>query len=165
MYLLTHAHIRIALFAAIGVTLLFSTRLSPSHLPLTSSYYSDEQATQIVVEPIQTNSALTVNRPTNADRPNEQVPTETASEQTALFVVGSAIANLRSEPRIDAPVGLVANQGQQFTIIGKSPDLEWIAVRSSDGSRVWIASQLGVIYGSLEQTPFVPFVMTTGTHK
>lgn len=165
MYLLTHARIRIALLAAIGFTLLFSTRLSPGHLSLTSNYYSEDQAVPIMVEPIKTNSALTADQFTRTDSPNVQAPAEPASEQTALFVVGSPIANLRSEPRIDAPVILVANQGQQFTIIGKSPDLEWIEVRSSDGSRVWIASQLGVIYGSLEQISFVPFGLPTGTHK
>ena len=153
MTLLTHAHIRTALLLAFALTLLLSTRLSPGHLLVDS--YTD---TQILVEP------LVVNQPQQANLAADGATTvtsnqpEAANEPTAIFVIGSAIANLRSEPAMDAAVVGVANQGQQFTITGKSPNLEWIEVCCATGGIAWIASQLGVIYGSLEQTPIRPFV-------
>lgn len=157
MTLLSHAHIRIALLIAFSLTLLLSTRLSPGHLHVDNSYTS----AQINVEPLVMSPAREAQWSSVESATNPLGSLQAADEPTAIFVIGSSIANLRSEPFIDAPVVGVANQGQQFTITGKSPNLEWIEVCCVNGSKAWIASQLGVIYGSLEQTPIRPFVPPT----
>lgn len=159
MTLLTHAHIRIALLVAFGLTLLISTRLSSGHLLVGSTYNNS----QVAIEPISSSYLAETKVPGKELTENVLAQAATVNEQTAIFVIGSAIANLRSEPTTEASVLLVANQGQQFTITGKSPNLEWIEVCCVNGSKAWIASQLGVIYGSLEQAPIRPFVPSTHT--
>ncbi|MFN8440370.1 MAG: SH3 domain-containing protein [Caldilineaceae bacterium] len=159
MTLLSHAHTRIALLMAFALTLLLSTRLSPGHLQVDHS----DSVAQVSVEPLVTSPSQEAALTTVGATASSSESGQAVDETTAIFVIGSAIANLRSEPSIDALMVGVANQGQQFTITGKSPNLEWIEVCCVNGSKAWIASQLGVIYGSLEQTPIRPFVPPTTT--
>lgn len=159
MTLLTHAHTRTALLLALALTLLLSTRLSPGHLQIENSY----TVGQIQVEPLVATQSQQTKWAAEGETATTSEQLEAATEPTAIFVIGSAIANLRSEPAMNAPVVGVANQGQQFTITGKSPNLEWIEVCCATSGKAWIASQLGVIYGSLEQTPIRPFVPPIAT--
>lgn len=151
MILLTHANIRAAIVLAMLLTLLVSSRLGQSQPPL---FPASSGSPSTSVEPI-SNQASQQPVPI-VDSPDMLASNSEAPEQFALFIIGSPIANLRSGPGQDHAVLLVANQGEQFSITGKSPDLTWIEVCCVGGGKAWIASQLGVIYGPIEEAPIKP---------
>lgn len=74
------------------------------------------------------------------------VPTTVSAQSSSIVAITDVNGSmLRSQP--DSPVTQVISAGQPLDAVGRSADQSWIAVRLSDGTTGWIATDQLIIFG------------------
>jgi uncharacterized protein YraI len=64
--------------------------------------------------------------------------------------------NLRAGPGRDYPVSAVSTQGQEFALVGRNNEGDWLQVCCVEGVPLWLATNYVEVVGSLEDVPVVP---------
>ncbi|MFN8439981.1 MAG: hypothetical protein U0175_04380 [Caldilineaceae bacterium] len=117
------------------------------------------QAKSIALLPKDTVSAFITNPtpvyPTPVVLPTAAAPVVVPTGNGANAVVNGSQINLRSGPGLNYSILGAGNGGERYTVVGKSPDLQWYQVCCYSQQTVWAAAALINLYGSLDQIPIV----------
>ncbi|MGB9593292.1 MAG: SH3 domain-containing protein, partial [Anaerolineae bacterium] len=81
-------------------------------------------------------------------------PTATAPNINAIYLtIETEKANIRSGPATVYPIIAIAERGQRFEVLARSPKNDWFEICCIQGKRGWVYQDRGKVWGDVETVP------------
>lgn len=100
-----------------------------------------------------TPTRATTAAPARPTTPPATPPATAPSANAVYLTIETEKANIRSGPATVYPIIAVAEQGQRFEVLARSPKNDWFQICCIQGKRGWVYQDRGKISGNVEAVP------------